>query len=141
MAMANFLALMGVQYLVLISRHCCMADFELVVLHTNDVHARVAQANKYGAVCKQTDADQGLCYGGVARRKTAIDTERGNHDNVLLLDAGDQLQGTVWYNRYKGLEASHFMNLLEYDAMVSVAITTTGFNHLSLVDCLSMMPW
>lgn len=56
--------------------------------------------------------------GGVARRKTKIDEIRKEKENVLLLDAGDQFQGTVWFNIYKGLEAAHFMNLLKYDAQV-----------------------
>lgn len=36
---------------------------------------------------------------------------------MLLLDAGDQYQGTVWFNYYKGEEAAYFMNKLKYDAM------------------------
>ncbi|NXG36392.1 5NTD nucleotidase, partial [Dromaius novaehollandiae] len=43
--------------------------------------------------------------------------ERAARRNVLLLDAGDQYQGTVWFSRFKGREAAHFMNLLRYDAM------------------------
>ncbi|XP_076011023.1 meiosis-specific protein MEI4 [Genypterus blacodes] len=42
---------------------------------------------------------------------------RASETNVLLLDAGDQLQGTVWFNFFKGADAAHFMNKLCYDAM------------------------
>lgn len=35
----------------------------------------------------------------------------------MLLDGGDQFQGTVWFNYYKGAEAAYFMNKLQYDAM------------------------
>lgn len=45
---------------------------------------------------------------------------RRKEKNVLLLDAGDQFQGTVWFNYYKGAEAAHFMNKLGYDAMVNM---------------------
>lgn len=37
------------------------------------------------------------CYGGWARRATAVKQYRLNNKNVLLLDAGDQSQGTPWY--------------------------------------------
>ena len=60
-----------------------------------------------------------LQYEGVARLKTAVDLEKANHSNVLLLDAGDQFQGTVLFNFYKGLAAAHSMNMMGYDAMVS----------------------
>ncbi|NXX82417.1 5NTD nucleotidase, partial [Urocolius indicus] len=57
------------------------------------------------------------CFGGAARRAARVAAERAAHRNVLLLDAGDQYQGTVWFTRFKGREAVHFMNLLRYDAM------------------------
>ncbi|XP_065065306.1 snake venom 5'-nucleotidase-like isoform X2 [Rhopilema esculentum] len=94
-----------------------LADFNLTILHTNDVHARIEQTNKYGGKCSDLDAAINKCFGGVARRKTAIDQIRKTDENVLLLDGGDQFQGTLWFNVYKGLEASTFMNDLGYDAM------------------------
>ena len=48
---------------------------------------------------------------------------RRSHDNVLLLDAGDQFQGTIWFSYYQGEVAAHFMERLGYDAMVR---TTRG---------------
>lgn len=56
----------------------------------------------------------------MARRAARVAAERAAPGGgaVLLLDAGDQYQGTVWFSRYKGQEAVHFMNLLRYDAMV-----------------------
>ncbi len=47
---------------------------------------------------------------------------RKKEKNVLFLDAGDQFQGTVWFNYYKGAEAAHFMNKLGYDAMVNTLL-------------------
>ncbi|KAG8582137.1 hypothetical protein GDO81_007938 [Engystomops pustulosus] len=89
------------------------APFQITILHTNDVHARVEQTNRDSGKCGNP-AD---CYGGVARRLTKINEIRANHKNVLLLDGGDQFQGTIWFNYYKGREASSFMNHLRYDAM------------------------
>nr|XP_040015971.1 LOW QUALITY PROTEIN: 5'-nucleotidase [Gasterosteus aculeatus aculeatus] len=89
------------------------AAWELVLLHTNDVHARVEETSVHSGKC-----GGGACFGGVARRSSAIQTVRAKERHVLLLDAGDQFQGTVWFNYYKGAEAAHFMNNLNYDAMV-----------------------
>ena len=90
------------------------AAWDLVLLHTNDVHARVEETSKLSGKC----GGSGGCYAGVARRATEIKRIRSEESNVLLLDAGDQFQGTVWFNYYKGAEAAHFMNKLQYDAMV-----------------------
>jgi 5'-nucleotidase/UDP-sugar diphosphatase len=92
-------------------------EFTLVVLHTNDVHGRVLQFDGFGGTCGEEDAAEGNCFGGVARRAAAIDAIRGEGGNVILVDAGDQFQGTLFYNQYKGEEAQRFMNELGYDAM------------------------
>ncbi|XP_078086190.1 5'-nucleotidase [Mustelus asterias] len=86
-------------------------SFELTILHTNDVHARVEETSEDSSKCRSN------CYAGVARRLTKIREIRQQEKNVLLLDAGDQYQGTIWFNYYKGAEAAHFMNKLNYDAM------------------------
>lgn len=96
------------------------ADWDLTLLHTNDVHARVDETNKDSGKCTN-----GNCFAGVARRFTKIKEIRSKEKNVLLLDAGDQFQGTVWFNYYKGTEAAYFMNKLDYDVMVSGVETRT----------------
>nr|XP_046228876.1 snake venom 5'-nucleotidase-like [Scatophagus argus] len=90
------------------------AAWDLVLLHTNDVHARVEETNEHSGKCKSSSSG---CFAGVSRRATMIKRIRSSESNVLLLDAGDQFQGTVWFNYYKGAEAAHFMNKLGYDAM------------------------
>jgi 2',3'-cyclic-nucleotide 2'-phosphodiesterase (5'-nucleotidase family) len=54
----------------------------------------------------------------VARRRTKIQEIRNSHDNVILLDAGDQFMGTVWFTVHRGMAASYFMKELGYNAMV-----------------------
>lgn len=88
--------------------------WDLTLLHTNDVHARVEETNIDSGKCTK-----GSCFAGVARRFSKIKEIRSRERNVMLLDAGDQFQGTVWFNFYKGAEAAHFMNKLGYDAMVN----------------------
>ncbi len=61
---------------------------------------------------------------------------RKKEKNVLFLDAGDQFQGTVWFNYYKGAEAAHFMNKLGYDAMVNtllIVIFLCATTHIVVV--------
>ena len=43
---------------------------------------------------------------------------RASNPNTLLLDGGDQFQGTFWFYVYKGMAAAQFMKKLGYDAMV-----------------------
>ncbi|KAJ3612748.1 hypothetical protein NHX12_019006 [Muraenolepis orangiensis] len=88
--------------------------FELTLLHTNDHHARIEETSKDSGKCREG----GPCFAGVARRFTKVSEIRRQEQHVLFLDAGDQFQGTVWFNYYRGAEAAHFMNALGYDAMV-----------------------
>lgn len=57
------------------------------------------------------------CFGGVARLKTVIDQIRSTNDNVLLLDAGDQFQGTLFFSIFGAYLSSIIMNEFKYDAM------------------------
>lgn len=87
-------------------------DFDLTVLHTNDVHARVQEMDRYGGQCTNKD-----CFGGVARMKTKVQEIRNQFPNTLLLDAGDQFQGTLWFHHFGGNITSTTMNELGYDCM------------------------
>lgn len=104
------------------------AAWDLVLLHTNDVHARVEETSKHSGKC--SGSSRGGCFAGVARRATMVERIRASERNVLLLDAGDQFQGTVWFNYYRGAEAAHFMNKLRYDAMVRAAERAGGLRSV-----------
>jgi 5'-nucleotidase len=93
------------------------ARFTLVVLHTNDTHSRFLQFNKHGNTCNDEEAAASECFGGVARRVTEINRIRSQEQNVILVDAGDQFQGTLFYTLYRSAPAIKFMNMLGYDAM------------------------
>ncbi|MBD5258742.1 MAG: bifunctional metallophosphatase/5'-nucleotidase [Barnesiella sp.] len=80
----------------------------LVILHTNDTHSQIDPESHD--------------LGGVMRRKAVIDSVRGAEKNVLLVDAGDVVQGTLYFNLYRGEVEHKVMNALEYD------IATLG-NH------------
>jgi len=83
--------------------------FSLRILHTNDHHAHLEPV-KFG--------DRLL--GGIARRRTLIGQIRheskNNQEPLLLLDAGDIFQGTLYFNQYLGQADLDFYNALKYDA-------------------------
>ncbi|MCL2092656.1 MAG: 5'-nucleotidase C-terminal domain-containing protein [Treponema sp.] len=76
--------------------------YELVLLHTNDHHGRILPQGGQG---------------GVAERMTFIEQVRANHQNVLLVDAGDMNTGTALANMFGGELDIAAYNLMGYDAM------------------------
>ncbi|MGX9357125.1 bifunctional metallophosphatase/5'-nucleotidase [Roseobacteraceae bacterium S113] len=94
------------------------ADFTLHILHTNDIHSRIESINRFDSTCDAEGEAEGKCFGGVARIKTMVDQMRAElGDNVLVLDAGDPFQGSLFYTTYKGAAEAEFMDAIGYDAM------------------------
>ncbi|WP_375688510.1 bifunctional metallophosphatase/5'-nucleotidase [Pseudooceanicola sp. LIPI14-2-Ac024] len=94
------------------------ADTSMTILFTNDFHDRFEPISKYDSTCSAEDNTAGECFGGIARMVTAISEARAAAgENVLLLDAGDQFQGSLFFNQYGGDLAAEFMEQLDYDAM------------------------
>ena len=96
-----------------------LADFELNILHINDFHSRIEAINKYDSTCSAEEAGKNECFGGIAHVKTAIDSRRAElkDANLLVLDAGDQFQGSLFYTTYKSAPIAEFMNGIGFDAM------------------------
>ena len=94
-----------------------VADYTLTVLHTNDFHARFEPISKYDSGCGEEDNAEGKCFGGSARLVTAITEARARSENSILVDGGDQFQGTLFYTYYKGKLAAEMMNKMGYTAM------------------------
>ena len=61
---------------------------KLVLVHTNDTHSQI------------DPNDKGL--GGIARRQVVVDSIRAVNPNTLLIDAGDAVQGTLFFTLYGG---------------------------------------
>ncbi|HIC64568.1 MAG: bifunctional metallophosphatase/5'-nucleotidase [Paracoccus sp. (in: a-proteobacteria)] len=97
------------------------AEMVLHVLHTNDLHNRIEPINKYDSTCDQETQDAGECFGGVARVAAKVrelrDKITSEGGNVVVLDAGDQYQGSLFYTTYKGTDVAEFMTDIGYDAM------------------------
>ena len=64
------------------------AGDRLVILHTNDTHSQIDPDSRN--------------LGGMARRKVLIDSVRAANDNVMLVDAGDAVQGTLYFSLFGG---------------------------------------
>jgi len=75
----------------------------IVIMHLNDTHGRVEEGRF-----------DGMGYGRV---KTLVDAERENNENVLLLDAGDTIHGTVYAALTRGESIVEIMNTMDYTAM------------------------
>lgn len=82
--------------------------YRVRILHTNDHHARIEPV---------LDGSDPL-HGGVSRRKRLIDEIRASSDlPVLLVDAGDVFQGTLYFNLYDGQADLEFYNAMGYELM------------------------
>jgi 5'-nucleotidase len=79
----------------------------ITVLHTNDTHSQIdpLPANDKNFPNK----------GGVARRATLARRVRRENPNTLLVDAGDVLQGTPYFNFYRGEVEYKAMSAVGYD--------------------------
>ncbi|MEM5474516.1 5'-nucleotidase C-terminal domain-containing protein [Hoeflea sp. AS60] len=111
-------ALLSVSVLGL-SSGAAFADYTLTILHINDWHSRIESNNKYESTCSADDETEGKCFGGAARLVTAIADRRKALEggNVLLLNGGDNFQGSLFYTTYKGTVEAEFLNQMKFDAM------------------------
>lgn len=100
--------------------HCLLlmttavGEFKLQVLHMNDLHSRFEEISGGGGECKPG----GKCYGGFPRLHTALKTSRQEGFHTVVLNAGDNFQGTPYYSVYKWKVVAAFLDLLKIDAMV-----------------------
>lgn len=104
-----------------LSAGAAMADYTLNILHINDQHSRIEPINKYDSTCSAEETAKNECFGGIARVKAKIDERRAalskDGGNVIVLDAGDEFQGSLFYTTYKGDDTAEFMNQMGFDAM------------------------
>jgi 5'-nucleotidase/UDP-sugar diphosphatase len=105
--------------IVALSSGAAFADYELNILHINDLHSRIESINKFDSTCSAEEEGKNECFGGAARLKTAIDQRRAalSGQNVLTLNAGDNFQGSLFYSTYKGTAELEMVNAIKFDAM------------------------
>ena len=74
---------------------------KLVILHTNDTHSTIDPLPDGTA--------------GVLQRKAIIDSVRKAEKNVILVDAGDVVQGTLYFKYFNGDVEYPLMDMMGYD--------------------------
>jgi 5'-nucleotidase len=87
-------------------------DFTLTILHTNDIHAN------YGGF----QADKQLCYqalcpggsGGSVRLLRALQAWRAQYPHALIMDAGDEFQGSLYWTVHQEIPTVAVLNALGY---------------------------
>jgi 5'-nucleotidase len=82
-------------------------DTLITILHTNDTHSQIDPLPANDRLYPRK--------GGVARRATLVRRVRQENPNTLLIDAGDVLQGTPYFNFFKGEVEYKAMSAIGYD--------------------------
>ena len=94
------------------------AAHRLTILHMNDFHSRHEPVDARALMCAP---GRPACYGGAAHLATAIAQQRAAAEadgrQVLLLDAGDQFQGSLFFTAWKGEVELAVMHALGTAAM------------------------
>lgn len=75
-----------------------------MILHTNDTHSAIDPAPDN--------------RGGILRRKVIVDSVRAAEPNLLVVDAGDALQGTLYYTLFSGEVERVMMDAIGYDIQI-----------------------
>lgn len=83
--------------LLALSAGAASAEYTLTILHTNDFHDRFEPISAFDSGCSDEDNAAGECFGGTARLVTAVAEARARSNNSILVDGGDQFQGTLFY--------------------------------------------
>lgn len=76
----------------------------LVILHTNDTHSSI-DPDKEGR-------------GGVLHRKAVIDSVRKAEKHVITVDAGDMVQGSLYFKYFRGDVEYPLMDMIGYDIRI-----------------------
>ncbi len=97
----------------------------LTLLHLNDFHSRHEPVDARTLTCaggpSGTSGAGDGCFGGSARLASAVAAARATAEAdgraVLLLDAGDQFQGSLFFTAHEGAAELAVMHALGTDAM------------------------
>ena len=88
--------------------------FTLDLLHFNDFHRRIESINAFDSTCSAEDEAEGKCFGGAARLLTEVnalrDQIKASGGNVLVLEAGDVFQGSLFFTTESGQAEAEMMS-------------------------------
>lgn len=88
--------------------HAAPKGQRITILHTNDWHSRIEPFDD--------DSRKFAGLGGAARRAALINQIRAEGNAVLLLDSGDIVQGTGYFNLFEGELEYKLMSNMGYNA-------------------------
>jgi 5'-nucleotidase len=97
---------------IAVFKHVRSGQYNLTLIHFNDFHARYEPIDNQSTTCEGSN-----CIGGFSRLYSTIKLLQQNNPNSLLLNAGDNFQGTLWYIVHKWNVTQHFLNKLSFDAL------------------------
>src|SRR4051794_27437627 len=90
----------------------------LTIIHMNDFHSRHEPVDARAVSCAGPAPG---CFGGSARLATAIRAQRAAAERdgrtVVLLDGGDQFQGSLFFTRFQGMAELAVQHAVGTDAM------------------------
>lgn len=89
--------------------------FSLTVIHVNDTHSHIEDKSFKLTLDNETVRGKG---GSFARLAAKVKQLKEQKPNTLFLHAGDLVQGTLYFNVYKGEAEVNLMNQMGLDAMV-----------------------
>src|SRR6516164_1767942 len=95
---------------------CAAQPTQITILATNDIHGGIEPS-----VAKDGTIEGGLAAfsGTVKAIRAGLRTRLGEQVGVLVLDAGDQFQGTLISNHNEGQLVFHAMSLVGYDVAIT----------------------
>lgn len=106
--MRNLIPIVSLWFsILLLLSSCTSTEKQVVILFTNDTHSQIDPI--------AVDAKRNADMGGVERRKILIDSLRTEYPNAILVDAGDVVQGTPYFNFFGGEVETMVLNELGYD--------------------------
>lgn len=97
----------AIMLIVFVLSACSSSDKHVIVLFTNDTHSQI---EPFGENDRKVPG-----MGGIERRKALVDSIRAVHPDLLLVDAGDVVQGTPFFTVFGGEVEMMAMNELGYD--------------------------
>lgn len=107
----SLFGLVAILFLAALIPACTPRDKQVVILFTNDTHSQIDPL--------ESNHKDYPGMGGVERRKALIDSLRAEYPNLLLVDAGDVVQGTPYFTIFGG-------------EIENMAINTMGYNVRTL---------
>ncbi|MDR2804957.1 MAG: metallophosphatase [Dysgonamonadaceae bacterium] len=97
----------GLLFVLSLSLHA-QETKKLVILFNNDTHSRIEPL--------PDNAPSYAGRGGMVRQQACVEEVRRENQYVLLFHSGDFVQGTPYFNFFKGQGEISCMNLMKYDA-------------------------